>query len=236
MLVLLLLGILGWVAYRTIFTATPAQPVAEEDLLEAPDLDSMAQVADYTGDKELPQPDTVAVVEPISADDHVFGSISAPMSIIEYSNFGNRYAALFHPELRNIVEQSSGEIQWVYRHYPLSEADFTPGEGSECVFRQLGNDGFWAYFDAAFSQADRSIAALGNVAAGAGADRGAFETCMNDRLGRMRVVSQAQGAALDANVTISPTYVIRNNVTGEVRISTGLNTADYVMATVDAMR
>lgn len=226
---------LGWLAYNTLFQPTP--PAAEEEIsIETPDLTTMDQVGDYTGDKELPEADPSIRLKPFDDKDHIWGSETAPYSIIEYSNFGNRYAALFHPELRKIVDSSNGQVQWVFRHFPMSESDFVPQESSECVFRQMGNPGFWTYFDAAFAQADRSAGSLGTMAEQAGVDRTLYDACMNDHLGRSRVIGQGQDAALDANVTVSPTYILHNNVTGESRMASGLNTVEYINATLAAMR
>lgn len=226
---------LGWLVYNTLWQATT--PVAqEEESVETPDITTMDQVGDYTGDKDLPQADPSIVVKPFDDKDHIYGSADANIAIIEYSNFGNKYAALFHPEAKKIVDASNGQVQWIYRHFPMSETDFVPGEAAECVAKQLGNAGFWKFFDAAFAQADLSANALGATAETIGAARADFDACMNDHLGRARVIGQGQDASLDANVTVSPSFVVHNNTTGENRMATGLNTVEYINATIKAMR
>lgn len=227
---------LGWLVYNTLWQAQAPVATEEEEVVESPDITNMAQVADYTGDKDLPKADPSIVLKPFDDKDHIYGSESASIAIVEYSNFGNKYAALFHPEAKKIVDASNGEVQWVYRHFPMSEADFIPGEAAECVFKQRGNVGFWAFFDLAYSQADRSAGGFANTAATVGVDRGDFDACMNDHLGRPRVIGQAQDASLDANVTVAPSYVIHNKATGESRMATGLNTVEYINATIKAMR
>lgn len=225
---------LGWLAYNTVFQRGEA-PNEETDVVESPEISNMDQVAEYTGDKDVPTPDSSIILKPFDKGDHIYGSLDAEISIIEYSNFGNRYAALFHPELRRIVDSSAGDVRWVFRHFPMSESDFEPGEAAECVFRQLGNDGFWAFFDLAYA-GDRSSTGLAAAAEKAGVERSSYDTCMNDRLGRPRVIGQAQDASLDANITVSPSYVIVNTTTGEKRMATGLNTVEYITATINEMR
>lgn len=234
LLAVAVLGAFGWLAYRTL--TQPAPAVDEEVDVESPDLTSMAQVADYTGDKPLPEPDTTIDVLPPQEGDHIYGVRTATLSVIEYSNFGNQYSTLFHPELKRIVDESNGGIHWIFRHYPLSEAEFVPAEAAECAGRQQGENGFWTYFDLSFGQKNLSRDLMVSLAEAIGVDTTTFEECLNDRLARSRVVSQAQGAALDAGVTVSPTYILRNNATGEVRVASGLNTTEYVMAALDAMR
>ncbi len=234
-IVLGVIAALGWLVYNTLWQG--AAPIAtEEESIETPDITSMDQVADYTGDKDLPTADPSIVLKPFDDKDHVYGSPTAPIAIVEYSNFGNKYAALFHPEAKKIVDASNGQVQWVYRHFPMSQADFTPGEAAECVFKQLGNKGFWAFFDVAFAQSDLTVNSLGATAEAVGAKRADFDACMNDHLGRPRVIGQGQDASLDANVKVSPSYVVHNNATGENRMATGLNTVEYINATIKAMR
>ena len=225
---------LGWLVYNTL---RQTEPIAtDEDVVESPDITSMAQVADYTGDKDLPAVDPSIVIKPFDDKDHIYGSANAPIALIEYSNFGNKYAVLFHPEAKKIVDNSNGQVQWVYRHFPMSESDFVPGEAAECVFKQLGNAGFWSFFQAAYALTNRSIASLGTIAQAAGANRADFDACMNDHVGRPRVIGQAQDASLDANVTVSPSYVIYNKKTGESRMATGLNTVEYINAVIQSSR
>lgn len=227
---------LGWLVYNTLWQTQVPVTTEEEEVVESPDITNMAQVADYTGDKDLPEADPSIVIKPFDDKDHIYGSENANIAIIEYSNFGNKYAALFHPEAKKIVDGSNGRVQWVYRHFPMSESDFMPGEASECVFKQLGNTGFWAFFDRAYSQTDRSSGGYAATAEAVGVKRADFDACMNDHLGRPRVIGQGQDASLDANVTVAPSYVIHNKATGESRMATGLNTVEYINATIGAMR
>ena len=58
-------------------------------------------------------------VPPPSKEDHVYGNPGAVISLIEYSDFECPYCKRFHPIAKELVDKSGGQINWIYRHYPL---------------------------------------------------------------------------------------------------------------------
>src|SRR5581483_5281549 len=89
-----------------------------------------------------------------SASDHIVGSPSAPIVLIEYSDFQCPYCQLIYPTLKKIVSESNGQIAWVYREFPLTSIHPQAGpaaNAAECIAAQLGNAGFWKYADAVFN-------------------------------------------------------------------------------------
>jgi protein-disulfide isomerase len=60
-----------------------------------------------------------ATVRAPSADEHIIGSATAPIVLIEYSDYQCPYCQMIHQTLKQIVGESNGEIAWVYRHFPL---------------------------------------------------------------------------------------------------------------------
>ena len=128
--------------------------------------------------------DPVAVsIRPPSANDHIAGSPSAKVVLVEYSDFQCPYCSLIHPTLKRIVQESQGDIAWVYRHLPLESIhpEATPAAtASECIAEQLGNDGFWAFADNIFAnQKSMSAAYYTQVAGKLGANQAAFASCVS---------------------------------------------------------
>src|SRR3989338_5039043 len=62
------------------------------------------------------EPTAATHVRAPSAQDHIVGSPTAPLVLIEYSDFQCPYCNVVHPTLKRIVEESNGQIAWVYRH------------------------------------------------------------------------------------------------------------------------
>ena len=88
-----------------------------------------------------------------SASDHIIGSPTAPIVLVEYSDFQCPYCKMIHPSLKQIVSDSNGQVAWVYRDFPLyqihPEAE-NSANAAECIAAQLGNDAFWSFGDTIF--------------------------------------------------------------------------------------
>ncbi len=205
-------------------------PVSEQDVT------SMEQIAALTDGKPVPPVFEGVSLPPFDENDHVYGEQAAPYSIVEYANFGNKYASLLHPELKAFVD-SDKSVNWIFRHYSTNVNDYMPAQAAECAYFDAGRQAdFWSFFDATFPSPVYSIDVLTAIATGLGLDSDAFRTCMEQHHTRDRVLGDSQDARLDGKVVISPSYLVSNNVTGEVRLVEGVNTIDYLKQVVDAVR
>ncbi len=85
-------------------------------------------------------------IRPVSPlRDHIYGDPTAAASIIEFSDFECPYCRKIHPVLKRLVNDSGGQVNWVFRHYPLSfhkPNAQREAEASECAYHMAGNDGF----------------------------------------------------------------------------------------------
>jgi len=137
-----------------------------------------AAVADAAG-QNLPA--AVNVPAP-TAKDHVLGSLSAPVVLVEYTDFECPYCALVYPTIKKIVSESSGQIAWVMRNFPLESIhpDARPAAiAAECIAGELGNDAYWRYVDAVFNnQSKLNPAYSRQLALQFGADPTAYDACV----------------------------------------------------------
>ena len=129
-------------------------------------------------------PSSTTVPAP-SAEDHIIGSPTAPLVLIEYSDFQCPYCSLVYPTIKKIVDDSQGQIAWVMRNLPLDSIhpEARPaGLAAECIAEQKGNAGWWAFSDDIF--ADQS--SLGNarylaLAQKAGVDMAKYLSCVSTK-------------------------------------------------------
>jgi protein-disulfide isomerase len=175
--------------------------------------------------------------------DHIRGSPSAEVSLIEYSDFECPFCKRFHPTAKALLDRFGGRVNWVYRHFPLSSHDPAARReaiASECAGQLGGNDAFWKYTDAVFEHTqsngrglppDKSIEAL---AAQLGLDRAAFSRCLQDPKIAKRVEEDMDDGAA-AGVTGTPTTLIRDNRTGAVEIVTGAQHPEVLAARVERL-
>ncbi len=215
----------------------PLEPGADRPIdlpVAAPEIDSMDDVAAMTQGKPVPPEFPGIVLPPFVEGDHIYGEQAAAVSVVEYTNFGNVYAGLLHPDLKAYVDASGGGVNWVFRHYPLSDADYLPAQAAECAYFQKDHQAFWLYMERNF-KGPWTAASLKADAAAMGLDPEFFDRCLDEGTTRDHVLGNAQDARLDAKIRVGPSYVIVNNATGEVRLVEGVNTIDYIEKTVEAI-
>ncbi len=129
-------------------------------------------------------PANISVRAP-SADDHIIGSPTAPIVLIEYSDFQCVYCSMVYPTIKKIVEESNGQIAWVMRNLPLDSIhpEARPaGLAAECIAEQLGNDGFWRFADDMFgNQEGMNNGRYLTLAGTLGADTAKYMSCVSSK-------------------------------------------------------
>lgn len=99
--------------------------------------------------------DTTAQIDPVTEDDYIKGSVDAPITIVEYSDFDCPFCSRFHDSMNQVVANSDVEVAWVYRHFPLEQLHpnaFSVSLAAECVGEQGGDTAFWQFTDAYFAE------------------------------------------------------------------------------------
>lgn len=123
-------------------------------------------------------------IRAVSDTDHIFGNPDAKVSVIEFSDYECPFCARLHPTLERVVRESEGEVNWVYRHFPLTQIH-PNAEGAaiaaECVARLSGNDAFWNYSSTLLNN-QRSLRTNFFIeeAVALGIDEASFTICLAD--------------------------------------------------------
>jgi protein-disulfide isomerase len=120
--------------------------------------------------------------EKIAADGRpARGSASAPVEIIEFSDFQCPYCLRAYPTVKQIIATYGDRVRLVYRHYPLpNHPNARPAaEASACAAEQ---GKFWEYHDQLFEhQAQLTDADLKQYAAAVRLDTAKFDECFSSR-------------------------------------------------------
>ena len=176
-----------------------------------------------------------------SGRDHIRGDASAPVSLIEYSDFECPYCKRFHATPKALLERFGGKVNWVWRHFPLPFHEPVARQealASECAAQLGGNDAFWKYADALFAHTrsnghglpeGQSLEAL---ATATGLDGGAFSLCLKQDRPAKRIDEDAADGT-KAGVSGTPTTVIRNNRSGATDVVVGAVPADVLAAAIE---
>ncbi len=88
-------------------------------------------------------------------DDHVLGDPVAPVTVVEYGDYECPYCAAAAPVLRQLVEESDGQVRLVFRNFPLADRHpyaLTAALAAEAAGAQ---GAFWPMHDLLFARQDR---------------------------------------------------------------------------------
>jgi len=156
-------------------------------------------------------------VPPVTASDHILGNPSAKVVIVEYADLECPFCKEFSPVLQEAEQSFGGQVALVYRTYPLSfhQNAEKEAEAQECAAAQGGNNAFWKYTDAIFTQTTSNgtgfaLDALAPLAGQQGLNETTFATCLNSGMYASKV-SQTEAAGSAAGVAGTPTsFVIKH--------------------------
>ncbi|HEX2618904.1 MAG TPA: thioredoxin domain-containing protein [Phototrophicaceae bacterium] len=115
-------------------------------------------------------------------DDPAFGPETAPITIVEFSDFNCAFCTKFATEtLPRLRETYGDDVRYVYRDMPIIGGNISVGTA---IAAECANDQgkFWDYHNLLFSNSQaRSQEAYVNFASELGLDANTFTTCLSDK-------------------------------------------------------
>jgi len=132
----------------------------------------------------------------IGNDDHVRGSVTAPVTVLVYGDYECPYTRALELVIGQLRRRDGDSFRYVYRYFPLREihphAEMA-AEAAEAVSALAGADAFWRMHDALFAdQYDLEPQDLERQATAAGADGRAYRKAMAARQFAARVERDVQ--------------------------------------------
>ena len=116
----------------------------------------------------------------VAADDAALGAASAPVTIVEFSDFQCPFCQRVAPTLKRIKDTYGDKVRVVWKDFPLTSIHpeaFKAAEAGNCA-REQGK--FWEYHDRLFAnQQALQVDALKAHAAAVGLNTTAFNTCLD---------------------------------------------------------
>jgi len=139
------------------------------------------------------------------------GPASAPIELVEFSDFQCPFCYRAHPTVRQVLSTYGNKIRFVYRNYPLpNHPNARPAaEAAQCANEQ---GQFWAYHDRLFAdQTKLGDADLKASAAALGLDAGKFNACVDSHKYKDRIDADVQ-AGNEAGVNGTPAFFINGRM------------------------
>lgn len=137
----------------------------------------------------------------------VRGSASAPIELIEFSDFQCPFCQRANPTVEQVLKTYGDRIKFVYRHYPLpNHPNARPAAEAAACAEAQGK--FWEYHDRLFANPTKlSDADLKGHAAALGLDTGKFNTCVDNHQQKPGVDKDIADAE-NVGVTGTPAFFI----------------------------
>lgn len=147
---------------------------------------------------QQPGPDSM---RPVSAEDHITGSLDAPVIVVEYSDLECPFCKRFHETMLQTVKSYEGKVAWVFRHFPLTQLHskaLKEAEATECAAELGGNEGFWKYTNRLMELTPANngfdLAKLPDIAVEIGLDKAAFTSCLESGRHVEKITAHADDA------------------------------------------
>ena len=139
------------------------------------------------------------------------GPASAPVEIVEFSDFQCPFCLRAHPTVDQVLKTYGDRVHFVYRHYPLpGHPNARPAAEAAACADEQGK--FWPYHDKLFaSQSKLSDADLKQDAADLGMDASKFNACVDSHKYAAKVEADVK-AGQDAGVDGTPAFFINGRL------------------------
>ena len=178
-------------------------------------------------------------VAPISEKDHIYGNKDAEITIYEYSDFECPFCKRFYKTPKQIVDESDGKVNLVFRNFPLpfhGENAMKEALAAECA----GEQGkFWEMHDAIFEATQSNgkgvEGGVEKLAKKIGLDMNKFTACLNSKKFESKVQADLLSGE-EAGVNGTPGNIIKNNKTGEVALVPGAYPIEAVKEKIDSVK
>lgn len=154
---------------------------------------------------------------PVTLEDHILGSPTAPITIITYSDISCDYCKQLFATLEQLMSEygASGNVAWVYRHFPLIDKHPYAAEharAAECVANLQGTEAFFAFIRnlGAYESVPGSFTPgqYTTLLAQQGIGEAQFKTCTDSASSTLRVARDVDNA-LSIGIDSTPFMIIK---------------------------
>lgn len=227
------MGLLGIIVGYTV--ASAGAPLGLPSIATPPPPPAVAPTPPPPAAAPAPTP-TAPTAQPAAVDakvDHIRGKADARITLIEYSDFECPFCQRHHPTMRQVLDTYKNDVNWVYRHYPLSfhSKAMPAAKASECVAEVGGNDAFWKFMDVVMEKKNFDFVA---VAKEIGVDEAKYNACIQADTYTTKINAQQQDGA-NAGVRGTPGTIVIDNKTKQSVFISGAVAFDRFKTTIDGM-
>ena len=152
---------------------------------------------------------TSTLALPVFPDrDHIRGSLDAPVSLVEYGDYECPYCRAAHPIVDEIQARMGDELQFVFRHFPMTTVHAHAEEAAEAAEAAGAQGRFWEMHDVLFKNQEQLAPHYLRAYAGAlGLDTQRFDRDLAEHVYAYRVREDFM-SGVRSGVNGTPTFYI----------------------------
>jgi len=223
---------------QTTISKDPEAPISEYDIIALVDarLENLGQRRALVALKELRGQFELAS-ESTPDDKFIYGDIAARVTFQVYGDIECPFCRKMHSEIKLVVDQSQGSLNWEYKHFPLAihnPVAAVQHQAIECIRQVYGNRTAWVALDKFVygSQGNGGgIRDLNGFVTSFGLNGVLIDMCLSGDTGKLAVNQDYQeGQGLGVNAT--PAILIKDNQTKKEFMVLGYKTPDQMLQAV----
>jgi protein-disulfide isomerase len=143
----------------------------------------------------------------ISFRDHRRGPDHPAVTLLEYGDYQCSYCRLAYPVIEEIQKQLPDRLQFVYRHFPISEIHPFAQNAAEAAESSSGQGKFWEMHSQLFTRPSLVAKSLRNYARDIGLDTRQFDFDLDSHSQAGRVREDFQ-SGVESGVQGTPSFFI----------------------------
>jgi formate-nitrite transporter family protein len=89
----------------------------------------------------------MSLTPPVRASDHVQGSASAPVTLVEYGDYECPYCGRVYPVIKQLQQHFGEDLRFVYRNFPLTQIHPHAEHAAEAAEAASEQGKFWPMHD-----------------------------------------------------------------------------------------
>jgi protein-disulfide isomerase len=161
-----------------------------------------------------------ALLLPLNSADHVLGSASATVTVIEYGDFECPYCRTAYPAVKILLKHFQNRVRFVFRHFPVIEMHLHSERAAESAETAGAQGKFWQMHDLLFeNQLRLGDENLRQYASLAKLDLQRYDQDMNSRI-HLQFVHEQMNSGKERGARGTPTFFV-NGVIEDVSFGMG---------------
>ncbi|MCP4412840.1 MAG: DsbA family protein [Gammaproteobacteria bacterium] len=170
----------------------------------------------------------------LNASNLIYGNLDARITMVMFDDIECPFCRKIHPELKKIVDNSNGVINWQYKHFPLSihrAAAAHNAQAVECILETHDNQKAWIALTEFIQTTKGNGRGIDNIvkhSRSIGLNGTLVDFCLQSDAHKNKI-NNDYALGLSLNVSATPAIQITDNQTKEHLMLTGYLPATAIL-------